>query len=337
MLLFFCVNAASAPKTDKVTLENGDVITGELKSLERGMLRVGTDSMGTLDIEWEEVVAVTSDQDLLVETVDGTRYFGSLVASDDPTLIKVRVADADDEDAELHEVIKSEVVLITPIEKKFGAKLKVNLNLGYSFTKSSDVGQLSFAGDMRYRTQKYRLRLDLTSITTTQTNEPTTRTQELVLDYRYFLKNRWFALGVGGLNRSTELGIDLRAFAGGGAGRKLIQTNRTELVLSGGLTGVHEEPTGGGTTDNIESFFNLEYRLFVFKQPKRDVLIRFALIPSVTDAGRLRTNLDTRFRLELVKDFFWEMRFFAVTDSDPPAGAVSDSDYGVITSLGYSL
>jgi hypothetical protein len=295
LLLLVCVNAALAANTDKVTLENGDVITCEIKSLQRGILRVSTDSIGDLDIEWEEVVAVTSDQHLLVETVVGTRYFGTLVASDDPAMIKVQVAD---EDAELHELAKSEVVLITPIEQKFIDKLKADLSLGYSFTKSSDVAQLTFSTDVRYRPEKYRLRLDANSITTEQEAAARTRTQNVVVDYRYFLKNRWFALALGGLQRNDELGIDLRAFAGGGGGRRLIQTNRTDFALSAAAAAVREEATeGGDTSDSVEAFFGLEYDFFVHKQPKRHVQAQFTLIPSLTESGRVRSQFDTRFKL----------------------------------------
>ena len=39
-----------AQKTDVVTLENGDEITGEIKQLDRGKLEYGTDDMGTVEI-----------------------------------------------------------------------------------------------------------------------------------------------------------------------------------------------------------------------------------------------------------------------------------------------
>jgi hypothetical protein len=338
LLLLLGQTAAPTPKTDKVTVKNGDVITGEIKSLQRGILRVGTDSTGDLDIEWEDVVAVTSDQDLLIETTDGTRYLGTLAPSGDPAMVEVHVADEDEADAEVHEIPKWDVVLITPIEKKLIGKLKADLSLGSSFTKSSDVAQLTFAADVRYRTENYRIRLDATSITTTQANAPTSRTQEAIVDYRHFLKNRWFALALGGLQRNTELGIDLRTFAGGGGGRNVIQTNRSGLSLSGAVTAAHEQATeGGGTTDSAEAQLGLDYRFFVFNTPKRDVHVQFSLIPSLTESGRVRSQLDTRFKLELVKGVLWELRFFASTDSKPPSEAISDSDYGIITSFGYSL
>jgi hypothetical protein len=46
---------AWARKTDVVTMANGDRVTCEIKTLDRGMLEVSTDSWGTISIEWEEV------------------------------------------------------------------------------------------------------------------------------------------------------------------------------------------------------------------------------------------------------------------------------------------
>lgn len=335
LVLFLAhLSAVLAANTDKVTLLNGDIITCDIQSLRRGILRVGTDSMGDLDIEWTDVVAITGDQYLLIETADGTRYFGKLVSSDDPASIKVQVS----VDVEPRKLTKVQVVLITPIEEKLRDRLDLDLSLGYSFTKSSDVAQFTFGAHASYRARKYLLRFDATSIRTTQADAPASRTQEAILDYRYFLKKRWFALAVGGLQENTELGLDLRTFAGGGGGRNVIQTNRTELALSGSLTASHEEPTEGtDSTDSLEANLGLEYRFFVFKQPKRDVLVQFALIPSLTESGRVRSNFNTRFKLELVKDFFWELQLFVSTDNQPPTGAESDSDYGIITAFGYSF
>jgi hypothetical protein len=50
-----CVSSVHAEKKDIVQLKNGDRITGEVKSLDRGELSFDTDHMGTLSIEWEAV------------------------------------------------------------------------------------------------------------------------------------------------------------------------------------------------------------------------------------------------------------------------------------------
>jgi hypothetical protein len=81
LILLCLAPAAQAAKTDVARLINGDDVTGEIKSLEFGELRYSTDSMGTVSIEWEEVLALTSDQALQVEVSSGARYFGNLSGS----------------------------------------------------------------------------------------------------------------------------------------------------------------------------------------------------------------------------------------------------------------
>ena len=65
-------------KTDVVILKNGDHITGEIKSLDRGKMSLSTGYMGTVQIEWEDVAQVTSQWPFEVETETGLRIFGSL-------------------------------------------------------------------------------------------------------------------------------------------------------------------------------------------------------------------------------------------------------------------
>ena len=70
-----------ASKTDVVVLANGGAVTGEIKGLEFGSLRYSTDSMGTVSIDWEDITSVQSNQNLQIELVDGSRYFGSFLAT----------------------------------------------------------------------------------------------------------------------------------------------------------------------------------------------------------------------------------------------------------------
>jgi hypothetical protein len=90
ILVVLCLpNEAQAAKTDVVVLTNGDAVTGEIKSLEFSDLRYSTDSMGTVNIEWEDIVSLTSNQSLQVEVASGTRYFGNLVTASSEGLIAV--------------------------------------------------------------------------------------------------------------------------------------------------------------------------------------------------------------------------------------------------------
>ncbi len=42
-----------AQKTDKVSLKNGDIVTGEIKTLKFGKLRFDMTGPGIIEIKWE--------------------------------------------------------------------------------------------------------------------------------------------------------------------------------------------------------------------------------------------------------------------------------------------
>ena len=51
-----------AQKTDKVSLKNGDIVTGEIKTLKLGKLRFDMTGPGIIEIKWEEIVTIKSDK-----------------------------------------------------------------------------------------------------------------------------------------------------------------------------------------------------------------------------------------------------------------------------------
>jgi len=61
------------------------------------------------------------------------------------------------------------------------------------------------------------------------------------------------------------------------------------------------------------------------------------LFPSLTESGRYRTDSSVSLRREIVSDFFLDLSFYYTYDSDPPDALAETSDYGVVTSLGYSF
>ena len=82
--------ATAAPKTDVVGRRNGDRITGEIKSLDYNQLKLSTDHMGTIYIEWDKIERVQSDQYLLLERADGSRAYGQLASGGSDAQLLVR-------------------------------------------------------------------------------------------------------------------------------------------------------------------------------------------------------------------------------------------------------
>ena len=78
IMLILTAPAFGAAKTDVVFFQNGDRLTGEVKSLERGRLRFKTDATDTISIEWDDVAYLSSDRNIQVETDEGQRFLGHL-------------------------------------------------------------------------------------------------------------------------------------------------------------------------------------------------------------------------------------------------------------------
>src|SRR5215469_14006289 len=70
-------------KTDIVMLRNGDRLSGDILSVEFGILSLSTDNMSTLSIEWPAVRSVTSKFEFAIERRGGSRYHGVITTSDD--------------------------------------------------------------------------------------------------------------------------------------------------------------------------------------------------------------------------------------------------------------
>ena len=112
LLSLWVLPASAAPKTDTVIFKNGDRLTGEIKSLKRGQLNLNTEATGTIGIEWDKISNVISNQQIQVETSNGTRYFGTLASSDKgSSIVVVNVAGRQTLDAE-------RVIVMSPIEER---------------------------------------------------------------------------------------------------------------------------------------------------------------------------------------------------------------------------
>src|SRR5215813_1322040 len=85
--LFFPVDLYAQGRTDVVTLGNGDRITGEVVTLERGRLEFKTDDAGTLYLEWDKLTSVVTTRLVEVVTTDGRRFLGSLERAPDRSIV----------------------------------------------------------------------------------------------------------------------------------------------------------------------------------------------------------------------------------------------------------
>ena len=333
---------ALAEKTDVVILLNGNAVTGEVKSLEFGLLKYSTDSMGTVSIDWEDIVSVSSKQHLQIELSDGTKYFGEIMATGDPHVVRVVTLSTE------LAIEATRIVRITPIETsdKFLDRLEGSFSFGIQTQKASDVTTSNLAADVGYRTRKYLVGLRINSAITDQPDPDaegsvTTARQSITTNYQRFHKNRWFTDWFTGWERNDEQGIEARSSVGGAVGRYVVQSNRNQLSMTVGLQNAHTSFFDDAEGNPQESTSKAEGRVEIRYQrrnlvPESSFRITYTLYPLIEDLSEYRAESDMSLRREVFEDLFLELSVGYSYLTDPPEGG-STTDYTATTSLGYSF
>jgi len=259
------------------------------------------------------------------------RYYGSLGAGKEPGLLTLHLGD------QTIELSLDFVVRIRPLKQRFWDRIDGSVNLGASFTSSNGIGQGSVNVAVTTRRPKFTFSTTFDSTITVQPNEPDQSRIVLGLEYTRMLRRRWFMVTGGKFEQNTELGINLRSSVAGGFGRFIVQTNRTVFSWSGGIALNREIPVEGDPQDNIEAFLGASHSFFTYDTPKTNLSTSFIVHPSLSESGRVRTDLDTSLSREIVKDFTVGTTIYYSYDSKPPTEDATKHDVGITLSIGWTF
>ena len=322
--------AALAQKTDVVTLANGDRITGEIKRLERGRLEFSTDDAGTLYLEWDKLVTLLATTRVFdIVTTNDQRYLGSLGPSLPRSLTIVQASGS-------ATLAMDQVTWISPIGTGFWNKLDGSVDVGFNYTRSSGIAQLNLNSATSYRRPGFEARTNL-SFTGTATEDGDNRDDRGALDLAYLrYRESWVVSGSSRFETNESLGIELRSQVGGGIGPRLVNSNRGQLFVGGGLVVNWEDAVDVETTTNVEAVFYFESSFYTYDRPKTTLDVKFQYYPSLSDFGRQRMQLDASVKRELLKDFFLSVNLFDSFDSKPPNTAFDTNDFGIVLSIGWT-
>ncbi len=330
ILLLFSLSAW-ADRTDVVFLKNGDRVTGEVKGLNRGILELKTDHMGTVYIEWEDIEEVISQTGQAVELTNGQRFYGSLAKPENEQMVAIETEQGTIGFNTL------DVVKMYPVQSGFWNRLDVSASLGFSWDKGSAVGRYSLGLDATYRDPRFITRAGFVTEITTQQGRDNSKRATLDANHLVFKLNKKYVAYFGSLEKNDELGLDLRALAGAGYGWVPIRSNRNWFSIAAGLDVTNETPTNGQAETNLEAVGMLTYEYYKYDRPQRKFSVNLMVFPSLTDWGRWRANFNTDFRLEFFEDLFWVLDFYASFDSAPISESAANSDYGITSSLAYKF
>lgn len=336
-ILIGCASIASgqeidASYQDRIYLVNGDRVTGNLKELDRGKLRVKTRTMDDVFINWVDVKSIESDKYLRIVRRDGSFTNGRLEESDIKGVLGV-LDHGVAVDVELEDVTSMRSLRV---DQSFVERLEGDIKAGIDYKKATDVLLVNVASNLRLREERYEIGFGF-DWNDTRRNEDNTSTRiNATGDYTAYLRNRWFWRGAATAERNDELGLQRRVLTSASAGRYLLLSNRHRWEVNAGLAGNFEEKTDGTSNQSAEGVFQTTYDIFVHKVPVTRLVASAVAYPSLTDSGRLRVNTNISLRNEIIRSLFWDLSFYSNYDNRPAEGA-QKTDYGIVTSIGTTF
>jgi hypothetical protein len=341
LLSFFLLFAAPvcAQKNDTLVMKNGDRLTCEIKSLDAGVLYVSLDYVdGTISVQWSEVVHIESKRLFIVRTGDGSVYRGLLstnaVAADEP--VKFQVAETQEKKVVLD---GSQIVRMSQTADTFWQRLNGDISTGVTYAKGNQSAQFNLSSSVEYPQDRWLAQANFNSSVSSNTGTTASTRNEVSFSTLRLLRwKNYFYAGSLSFLQSSEQGISHQTTLGGGIGRYIKNTNRTRISVLGGVAWQRTNYKRSGPfqrTQNIAAgLFGADVKVFKFK--KTNLKYSAALIPAITEPGRVYFKTNATYFLKIFGDISWNFSFYGNWDNHPPIG-LSGSDYGTTSGLSWSF
>ncbi len=318
---------------DTLTFKNGDVIVGELKSMDRGAVTIETDySDKDFKIEWDGIQSIRASERYLITTSDGQRINGYIQTQGDGTLL------LEDVDGKTLQVAPSQVVGLNSLDDGFLSRLYASIDVGYSLAKANNQNQVTVNGRMGYLADFWSVNIYYNSLLSRQDSVEDIRRNDGGVGYRYYLDRAWYLSSDFTYLQNTEQALDLRANTKIGVGRYFIHTNQSYWGVGIGAANNIEqfaESTGAEGNTSWEAYIGSELNLYDIGD--LNLFANAVVYPSLTESGRIRSDIrfDAKYS-DLFIDDFYIRAGITINYDNQPAVAGSEMDYIFTTGFGWS-
>jgi len=330
-IVFFNNQFIQSQGQDTLIATGGDRLVGEIVSMKKTVLTFETEySDSDFKIKWQEIFSLKTSTSYKVMNNSGDVLLGRIEYNREKSDSLIVYT----QEGEIYLELLS-VVEISEMESRFMDKLRLGVNVGYSYTKANSSQQIAIRSNAGYVTDRWNLSSAINSFDTRIGDVVTSRSDASV-HFRHVLANNWFTMvNLDWLN-SDEQQLDLRTTAVVGAGNYLVRNYQMELLLYGGV-GYNNEifsNTEGTSLSSMETFVAGQYDLFGASDV--NIINSFVVYPSLTENDRVRANYKVDLAWDIIYDFEMKLGFTLNYDSNPPNNAVK-SDYVFSLTFGWSL
>ncbi|WP_296700900.1 DUF481 domain-containing protein [Algoriphagus sp.] len=328
---------------DTLRLSNEDIIVGEIKYLDKGIVTIKTVySNVDIQVKWKEVMEINTGHLYLITLKNGERLKGRIktVAIDTLQLSVVNPSQRTQNNIDLDEdnkinLHKEEVVLLDEINESFASRFNGEISLGFNLARSNKLRQFSVKTNLNYSGDRWGGLFNFNAIRSIQESTSPIQRYDANGTVLFYLPKDFFLFGMLGLLSNTQQLIELRVSSIVGAGVYFIHTNHSYWNFQAGLNNNDERFEGDlPSTNSLEAIMGTDlnfYDVGVFNFSGTLVAYK-----SFSTEGRWRSDARLDVTYKFIENFFLKVGFAMNYDNMPTLGA-TDFDYVVQSTLGWKF
>jgi putative salt-induced outer membrane protein len=361
-LLLVCVGvlASVATAADRVTLKNGDRISGTIQTADNKTLLLKTDYEGDVTIQWDAVVGIESTEDLTVTLKDGKELTGKVSTTDGNFVVSgapsgtppaakdniVAVRNQDQQKA--YEINEEKIEHPKPWYFWSG-----NFDSGLALTRgNSSTASYTFDATAIRQTAKDQWTIYGNYIfANTQIPVPAATTANLFqsgIRYDRNLTERIFAFGFANFQTNELQNLSLRQVYGGGLGYHVVKTDNTTFDVFAGADYDRDEfsaytitnPTPPPPILSVAAFDMNSAEAVIGEEFDKKFASRstlnetFLFFPNLSHTGEYRFQFNSAVSTQIHNWLSWQITFTDQNISYPPPGLKAND---LVLSTGFRV
>jgi len=327
--------AALAPGVlaqDTITLANGDILKGAVKSMDSGKLVFSSPSLGDIEVPMSNIDNLTTQAPVELLTVAGETYKRRIAGlesrslkldGDMPSLALDSLSRINPPPAEAPKWVGSMKLAALFAD---GNTERRAVNASLDATRRSEVDRISFDAAWDYGQDRQQ-----------ETGE-WNLTQRRVgggLKYDYFLSKRFYTLATGRVLGDTLADLRLRFTGGAGLGYTVVENDSTTFVTEAGLSYFNENyRSDAPSTDYMAA--RVAYRLTHALSATTKIMHAVEAYPSLESADDIYLQAKVEVVTSLTDSMIAALSWILDYDNTPAPGR-ERADHRVLLSVGWSF
>jgi hypothetical protein len=319
---------------DTLYLKNNTVFLGELRSINLGKAEFDLDFATIVNIKVTNISTIRAETNFYrVQTTNKKIYLCRIL----PDTVSGHVLLSNSEMV-LESVALNDISALSYYHQSGERALEGHVTLGYTYTRSSDIGRINFDGTIKYLLPKSDIKFTGSSIITQNEGHLTRDRESGSLSTTKYFSTDWRAMLLLNYQRNLELGLARRFQQGLGVAYTYLNTRHLQGVLLSGFFLNQEKSTDGvAKKPQAELPFLITFDFFRLSKPDISVASVAGVFVSLTQKGRVRQDADLRVRWKVIGDFSLNLQIYNNFDNQPPVATASKLDYGIVFGLGYKF